>query len=153
VAARADRACANVSPEVKEAARALLLESDWEARIKSKLPDSFPDPPAPASAAFPDDALAACSAEGKAAAAKILGVAETIAAWPPAYIEYFAGMLKKDWKDMVNQQVEHHCACSMTDEDRERFTKQLLGPKLSIFSAAWQRQVTRPFGGFTDWSH
>ena len=70
MAARADRACANVSPEVKEAARALLLESDWEARIKSKLPDSFPDPPAPASAAFPDDALAACSAEGKAAAVK-----------------------------------------------------------------------------------
>ena len=61
----------------------------------------------------------ACSEEGKAVAAIILGRAETIGYWPPGFQEYFAVMLKQEtgWKQMVVQQVKHHCESSMTEED------------------------------------
>jgi hypothetical protein len=53
-----DRACPNTPAEVQKAAETLLLASDWDARIKSKLPDSFPDPPPIAEDVYSADALA-----------------------------------------------------------------------------------------------
>lgn len=83
----------------------------------------------------------ACSEEGKAVAAIILGRAETIGYWPPGFQEYFAVMLKQEtgWKQMVVQQVKHHCESSMTEEDENTFVEALLDPDLSLYSCAWQK--------------